>query len=459
MINGEEDLDMTLTNGAITVNEVYDRFINKCKFDITHEQKEILSGALETFSETQLEKLFFKNNLMAFLALPDIAEMFVECITDDFLNFEKPPEAIKETIGGLYELMNYFVMFKYQWQNKHNVADKMIRKAVIISDTDSTFLNIDPIVEWYKKKIGKQELDKDTRIVVCNAMVFFITKFITLVFAELTKNLNVVESMRPIVNMKSEFNFSRLILTSKKKRYAGIIVAQEGKIFTKPKFEVKGLAIKTVNTPKFARDYFNEVLEKDILGAKGINPLIPFKKLIKFEGDISNSIKSCETKYLKHGKFTSVKRYANPYGQANIRAVLLWNLMFPKNVIPEFSNINVMKLVNLEHIDFKNKLPEEYHDAIGKFLAIEYETSKKLKDENGTVYKIEKTMHTVGEKPIKAIAVPKGMTEFPEVLSELVDVNTITNDVIKNGNVLLESLGFKLISSKTTEIASNIMHI
>ena len=193
-----------------------------CEFEFTEDHDAYLDAVLGGMNKYQLERLFLKNNLFAMLGTPTIKELFEQCFDRSFMNSDKPTEANKEAIETLNEYFEYFLSYPYQWDDKERHIADMRRKCVIISDTDSTFLNIDPVVEWYERELnGGERLDKIGRIAVCNVMVYAITKFVEKIFWQLTKNMNIPEDRRKLISMKSEFNYSRIILTKNKKQYAG----------------------------------------------------------------------------------------------------------------------------------------------------------------------------------------------------------------------------------------------
>jgi hypothetical protein len=459
-IVSEEDLELTALDTPITVEDMYKRLISKCKFEINEEQEMVIGGILDELPYSQLERLFLKNNLFYMLSnSTEVQGLMGECFDMEFMNPDKPPENVKENMENLNAYFEYFVSYPYQWDNKYDVVTGLKRKTVLISDTDSTFLNLDPAVQWFKKQFDV-ELDKIGRIAVCNIMVFAITKFVEKVFYQLTTNLNIKEEMRSKINMKSEFNFSRIILTKNKKQYAGQIVLQEGHLLKKPKFAVVGLSIKKVGTPKIARKKFHDILEQDMLLAETIDPLVPFKKFLAFEKEINESLTSGETKFLKPARFSSEKAYKEPFTQQQVRGVRLWNALYPDKTIPNFSSVKLIKLKDLSVEELENVASEEIVEGVKTFIKESREflmaRAEKIKDADDRDKAINKAESF---DDFGVICIPKEMEVFPEELVPLVDVNTIINDNMKNGNILLESIGFKVMKSLKFEVVSNILEL
>lgn len=455
-IQREPLLELTIRTRPTTVKTVKNWLVRHCRFEITENHDAFIDSILDGMNEYELERLYMKNNLFAMLGTETIRQIFEKCYDREYLNADHPTEGNKEAVETLNEYFRYFLSYPYQWKNKFDRINGMRRRCVIISDTDSTFLNINPVVEWYQKKInGEEVLDKIGRVVVCNIMVNSITKYIEQVFWELTKNMNIPEERRKLIQMKSEFNYSRIILTKNKKQYAGIIVSQEGTLLEKPKFDIKGLDIKKVKTPKIARTYFGQILEKDMLLAPKIEPMSVFMKFIEFEKQIHDSLSGGETKFSKPGKFSSASGYKNPGTIQSYRGVVLWNMMYPKKSVPDFSNVNLLKLKKINRDNYREMFPEEFHEVVERYFETEIEIKDKAARERAEA--AGKT--TFGDYGIDVVAVPKTETMIPEVFRPLIDTTSIIDANMKNGNILLESLGFKVIKSQTQNSISNIIEI
>ena len=244
-------------------------------------------------------------------------------------------------------------------------------------------------------------------------------------------------------------------MTKNKKQYAGIIVLQEGNLLEKPKFDIKGLDIKKVKTPKIARKYFGDVLEKDMLLCPEIDPMKVFMRFMDFERQIHDSLMNGETNFAKPGKFSNAAGYKNPGTIQAYRGVKLWNVMYPKKTIPDFSNVNLLKLRKITRENYKEIFSEEWHEKIEEYFDMPIEISDKEAKKKAEA--AGKT--TFGDYGIDVVAVPKGEESIPEIFRELIDVTSITDANMKNGNILLESIGFKVIKSLSQNTITNIVEI
>lgn len=192
----------------VTHEMVIERLKGKCTFAFSEIQESYLENFVEGIeSPSQLQKLYFKNNLFGFLNIPSIKEFFAEnLVHDNFSDVNSPPEDLIETLDDINDWLNYFVYYTYQVQDKYEKVNKLKRRTVLLTDTDSTFLDVGPYLRWICEAAGldRSKLTKLQRCSLVSPCTFFITKFIIGVFAKFTESCNVEEHMRPIITMKSE---------------------------------------------------------------------------------------------------------------------------------------------------------------------------------------------------------------------------------------------------------------
>jgi hypothetical protein len=407
---------------------------SKCDFNIT-EYENLLESIIENLNPIELQRLYTKNNFEIFIKSELFLEYFKELIDEEFLDPSNPPDKYKELLNELYELLNEIVFYPKSHEYKVEKILNMERKIVLLSDTDSTFINLNDYVQYFKDKFYNGENLNNCQLAnIIDIINSILTNYIERVYRELTGNFNVPDSKKKLINMKNEFLIKRLILTRNKKQYAQQIISQEGKIYEKPVLDIKGIQIKKVTTPKRARTFFKSFLD-DIMQSDKISPSELYKKYLNFEREIYESLLQRSTEYLTPGKFNSVKAYEFPYRIMAVKGVLLWNTLYPESTIPDFSNINILKLKDpMENIKL---LPDYMQEKI-----------------------INNYFNEETEKyGLAIIAIPKTMDKFPEEFIPLVDYLSIIDSTLKSGNILLELLGFKLIKTDKHSIVSNIMEI
>lgn len=458
-IRNEECDDENVIDDApdISINDLVERYTSKCKFQVLPEHIQYLEAFFDDISLSMTQKFYYKNRLFEFFKLDSMQEVVKDYfVRDDFPDVSHPPEDLQEPLDQVFEVLRYFVAYPYPIHNKTAVTNKLVRKVVIISDTDSSFLNIDPWVQFVKSTAGLKEVDKHLQVGITSVMTYFITKFIAEVFSIMCTNVNVPEREQPRINMKSEFHYNRVILTKNKKSYAGVILSKEGKVYDTPKFDIKGIQIKKVSTPKFARQFFSSVLEEQMLNAKAIDIKQIFIDYTNFESTVYKDVEACKTGFLKPGVLKSVSSYKMPYRQQGYRAVLVWNKLYPQLTINESSTFKILEF------DKSFGTPEPISDTNKNgtpdlFWATVYEN---LGEDNG-----DKLRELFDEHPelqrfgLDVIAIPLNIDTYPEELLPIANTEFITSSVLSKGNILLESLGFIVIKSRKFQSVTNIVDI
>lgn len=451
----------------ITVEKVVQALREKCSFKLKDYQADFLEDVVQQVagrSESQLQKLYFKNNLFKVLNLP----MFVDYIKsnfsgEEFPNVNKVPEKLIEPLNVLNEYFEYFVYYPYQVVNKYEKVQTLERKATLVTDTDSAFINARPWLD-YICNILDRDVESLTNMERCSFVTpctYFLTQFIKGVFWELTKNCNVEEEARPFINMKSEYHYKRIVMTKNKKNYAGVQLSKEGVVLDKPKFDVKGLPIKKTTTPRFAREFFGDLLEKDILLSNDIDPKEIFHRFMAFEQSIRDSILRGETRLLQPSVIKGMAQYKNPYRLAQCIATMNWNCIYPDKEITDFSSLRLLKLKpDLERGQLIPVLGEE---VVGRLEKFRHEHSISTKAEKEGVEKgsaAYKALIGIGDdKPLLSgsVALPFDLEVIPEELLKIADIPSITNNAIRNGIILLEMVGFNVIPTSKQNVASNIL--
>lgn len=134
--------------------------------------------------------------------------------------------------------------------------DGFKKDAVIVTDTDSTYISI---AELWDSVIG---IEKNNETFLEFAREFD-TKFFAPFFNKIINEWAAQWRTKNILNFKREKIISRQLVTAKKK-YITIVLENEGKKYDKPKMVVSGLEIKRSDSSDFVRKYM-EKLVWDIL--------------------------------------------------------------------------------------------------------------------------------------------------------------------------------------------------
>jgi len=402
---------------------------------------EILRTHLNNLNQEDINFLYFKNNLYQFLN--DFNDIYLQDITSEinnvkFLNAENPPEEIIENLNNLWDILDdcvadYIIPFK---GNRLEKIIAMERNAVLLVDTDSCFLNLDPFIKYCLTKFEIEET-AESILYLANIMIYLLNKFIQKIFDELTERMNLSDpNYKKLINMKNEFLNKRVMLTNNKKQYASNILMQEGKLLDKPKFDIKGLSIKKVSVNKTTRDIFSKILENDILSKKiKVEKII--KEFVNFESTIRESLTNGELSYAIPANLNEIASYKFPYRQQQVRGAVIWNALFPDNVINPPDKVSILKL-KVNSLEVLKPI----------FDTQEYFTIKK------TIFDNEE----LSKYGFGVLAVPKTIKIVPEWITEFIDLDVMISDNIRNGLILLESLGVKILKLPSGEYYSNIIN-
>ena len=342
--------------------------------------------------------------------------------------------------------------------------------------------------------------DKTKKMNIMNIFINITTEALKRTFWTLTTSMGLIEEHKPIINMKSEFIYSRLLLTKNKKSYAGVITAELGKILSKPVLDMKGLAIRKTTVPKSLRKAFTEIVTNDVLKS----PVINLKNIIEKYDDlgelVENSLKQGETDYILPKNIEKMNSYKDPSSMEQVRGAILWNALEPENQIIPPEKVNFIKLdtslldclgnikvlnvfdeiaagqytaallhlyLNDNTCDFKAFTEEQEISYLKKSLNLSDKVFELIRKYPDKAKAIAKTVYNIETNPTidisrfgaSALALPKSVAKIPEYILPFIDYSTMTNSNMTNGYIILESLGIYCEEVKTTQYKSNIIQI
>ena len=436
-----------------TVKMVKDRILGKVD-SYTDKEEVLVEKFLRNQNDKNLTKIYYKNNLIEFINDTNLYEDYMQNIVarDDFLDPNSPPKEIKDELHVVWEIIEENVFYNHSDYHRfrnmmHTEERPRKRKAVLVIDTDSNFLQLNRLVELLSIKQGKDldTIDMEHRMTIINTLMYVNTNVINEIYHKFTNKVGIHDDQAPLIVMDNEYYYSRLMLTRNKKNYAGIVLMREGHMVNPDgggDLDMKGLAIRKVSTNSKARDVFEEILDNDILKAKDVNIPKIIQKYKNFEEEIYNSLKTGSADYASPAKANSPESYKMPFSIAPFRGALLWNKLFPQEEIVFPARVLSVKL-NLSSIDQVYEVldPEDPEDE--HFFNVLEEV---LGDEDMLI-----------NGRINTIAIPIETKMIPEFLVPFVDVDTIVNDTIKPGLIMLESLGIRLITSSNGNYPSTVV--
>lgn len=396
---------------------------------------------------------YYKCNLMTLIKKnPKIFNKFDEIIsspTEYVATGSKTPKEFLPILDEICKIIDEFVLpdistpervFKYK--NKR-------RRGIIVSDTDSVIINLNPYAEnLYKLHCLKHNLPFPTRQIafideeldfkLVNIMSHICVHATEVAGDRIVKNNNVPEHLRKWVEMKNEFLFKRLVMyKGAKKNYICHTRLREGGF--KNDVATTGIKLNSSTLNAEVKDKMLDIIENNILRTEIVDPVLILRKTKELENFIISRVRAGDFTFGKKCRFSGMNGYKTGIYQNNAgRSCLIWNLLNPNSKIGtgDYCYIFQTKLYTRESIDaIEYKYPEVYKDIIDK------------------IYN-NKAMPELAKYGLKSIAIPisASVTKIPDWLIPHIDYENLTNKHLQPIITILPSVG-----ARTSKIRGNTM--
>ncbi len=480
------------------------------------EDLEIIWNILCELDQEDLNRLYYKNNLYEFMSNDSMKRSLIYIIDKleaPFMDPNEPPEEIKVELDSLLDILREYVYYEYQYMDRVDRCDNMIKNVCVVSDTDSAIVNLDawyrfsldivkdykfkinrlyvnPLVYYkdkdgkdyikpmcytkpdediiedydffndeiiYKKRILKTPLEytpcDNLRYTIINIMAYIIGHLVNEYMIDFTKrNHSYSEEKKCYINMKNEFLFRRILLTNAKKNYASSMEIQEGNIIPDGKdLDIKGLPIKksTLN-PRIQKE-LEKILYEDILRSEPIDQVNIVKKLAILEKKIYYSLESGEKEFYKPLAIKSIDNYEDPMSVQGIKASLIWNKIKDRDL--EAIDLSARNSIDVVKVKISKEsiedIKDDYPETYEKILEV-------MNDD--TIFVTEfKNARKSGKEPkiiIESLAIPKDV-KTPEWVKKFIDYKTIVKDNLTNFPI--ESVG--IVKMNPNANFTNIVNI
>ena len=303
----------------------------------------------------------------------------------------------------------------------------MLRRSVVLSDTDSTMFSVDDWVKWYFGRLHFEE----QAFAVAGAIMFIATECISHSIAVFSANLNVKREKLFMAGMKPEFLFPVFIQTSVAKHYYTNKTVQEGSVFKEQEMEIKGVHLKNSALPKQvihgAQEMMEEIINK-VMDGKKISLTHYLKKIADLEIFIKESLLKGETTFYQLDKIKEAEAYGGPIEQSKYMHHILWSEVFA----PVYGDIE-------KPIYSCIKIPTILHNKteLAKWLSgmkdqeMAKRMSKWLSDRNKT------------SLPTMYISLPYvSAFGLPEEIKQIINTKRIILTSTVSYRLILESLGY-----------------
>lgn len=448
---------------------------------VSEDDARIIYKTVKNLSQEDRNRVFFKNNLYAFIDNTVIKNMLIyilKSLKEPFLTPAKVPEEIKVELDTLQEVLEEYVFYDYLYTDRIDRCDNMIKNVCVISDTDSTIVSFDA---WYhfvlnmimgqdihltnletdpfeyimsdeyrSKVVPKKELRYDfytdeviekesmkkpfvlipqnnIRYSIINIIAYICGNLVNKHMLTYTKHCHTYgEDRKCLLYFKNEFLFSRALLTGVKKNYATNQELQEGVILEQDQahsLDIKGMPINKSVMNAAAKKRLQTILYEDILRAGYIDQARIMEKIAIFEKDIMKSLQSGSKEYFKPARIKALESYADPMRIQGIKAAVIWNKI--KDPALEEINLDAINTISIAKvkIDASNVdiIKDEYPDAYERIVGL-------LSDQS---------FFGKNKPIIECVGLPTDV-ETPKWLMGFIDYNGIINDNV--GNFPFESI-------------------
>ena len=340
---------------------------------------------------------------------------------------------IMKTLQVFKPFFNAFFLTNILPANSHKLVN-MLRRVVVLSDTDSTCFTLDEWVKWYH---GDFYINDETIAASCS-VGFIASQAIIHQLALFSSYMNVDKGDINKLAMKNEFLWLAHVPANVSKHYFAYTVMQEGNVFSEPDIEIKGVHLKNSAVPKEIIQDAKEIM-KYITSTVASNNKLKFyyvlDKVISLEKQIMESVQKSETKYLKRSKIKNKEAYALEEDKSPFQRHKFWMEVFdikygPINE-PPYDVVKIPTIVTSKK-EIKNWVESIEDTTLAKRLNDWLIINNK--DRLETIY--------LSEEYVKGYGIPV------EII-KVVDIKRIVLDLTMQHRVILETLGV-LLDEETT---------
>ena len=203
----------------------------------------------------------------------------------------------------------------------------MMRRSVVLSDTDSTMFSTDDYVQWYFKELKFN----DESYALAGAVMFIATQCIAHCLAIFSANMNVDRAKIFKIQMKPEYTFPLFAQSPVAKHYFTWKIVQEGNVFDEPEMEIKGVHLKNSALPKSivteSQSRMKEILTT--VTNTGRYELLPeIKRVANLERHIKQSLLKGELEFYKQSKIKDKGAYSLGPERSPYQHHILWETVF-----------------------------------------------------------------------------------------------------------------------------------
>lgn len=305
----------------------------------------------------------------------------------------------------------------------------LMRKTVILSDTDSIIFTV---ANWVKWRLGRIEFTPEA-FNTSALMVYMLSKSLANVFASMSMNMGMEGPNLRAINMKTELTYPLMIRTPMSKHYISTVIFREGRKLPKPKKDIKGKNLRGSEYGRRTLDFMEKLFLEDILDTYErdleLSAYDLIRKVTIFEKKIKHTTLDGDDAFLQTSNMNMLEHYKDPL-KSKYFHYMVWEEVFSDKY-------------------GKGHLPSQY-----KILPISTITHKKsdqieyIKDIDPKIY--EKLMGMLSKYPNKklhAVYIPAA-SQIPEELIPIIDYRKIIHQKCFGIYIVMRSFNIGLMFDK-----------
>ncbi len=334
---------------------------------------------------------------------------------------------IKQTLDKYDDLLRAFFTVTAIPNNISRIKS-MIRKTVVLSDTDSTVYSTDNWIIWF---FGKLDFSSKS-FALANSIGFLTTMVIKHSIRIFSANVGIGSDKKDILSMKPEYNFPVFSQALVSKHYFTNIAIQEGNVWDSPTMEIKGAMLKASTSPVDIVDSIHNrmsgIIDTITKGDK-VSILDELQYLRDMEVDIRDKLLSGNVSYFNLSKVKAPEAYAdpNPARTPYVNHLLWLDVFSDKYGTIDDAPYSCIKIPTT--LNNKTKLKEwvdsivdvEFKDRLARWLSKYHKTSLP------TIY--------INVDYIKAFGIPME-------IKDIINTNKIIIEITRAERMTLEMLGY-----------------
>ena len=419
------------------------RFINKKDYD---DNRLFIERIVNNLSIESANRLYYKSNIFEFCRNSKIKQLIYKMVTEEEIYVtptrENTPDNLLVYLDKFWDYLEEFVFYNHEVIDREYRVTHLDRRAVLVIDTDSNMIDTHPWIEFVKNEIMPEDELKtknniDFDCVCVYTLCFQLQNMIRIALATYLRQCNVKEEVIPILDMKNEYLYKRMLITPVKKSYAATTLYKEGK-FMNYKLDAKGLQIKKSDTNRIVSKQFTKILEEDILGVENVSLIDILIKVKEIEKTIRESLNNGESTYLKPCNMKDIEAYKDPLSNQGFRGLMVWNELYPESQIVLPDHFFLVKLLVHKPSDLDKIQDIKVRNVIENLIFNNPE--KRIKS-----------------KGLYVLAIPRD-TSIPEWAIPCINVEGILQDTMKAFmNVILALGPDKIYMDSNSNRFSNII--